>query len=55
MLGNLIVGAIGALVGGLLVRIFGFAPTNLIGQLISATIGAIVLILGLAAFNRRKM
>ena len=53
VLGNIIIGVIGALIGGLIVRLAGFAPTNLLGQLVSATIGAIVLLVLLAKFGRR--
>ena len=55
MTGNLIVGVIGAIVGGLLVRLLGLAPTGLWGQLLCATGGAIVFILALAAFQRRRV
>ncbi len=53
ILGNIIVGVIGALVGGFLVRLVGFAPTNLLGQLVSATVGALVLLALLMKFGRR--
>lgn len=45
LLGNLIVGVAGALIGGFVFRIVGLAPTSLLGQLISATAGAIILLL----------
>jgi uncharacterized membrane protein YeaQ/YmgE (transglycosylase-associated protein family) len=54
LLGNVIIGVIGAVLGGLLVRIVGFVPTNLLGQLVSATIGAIVLLALLQKFGRRR-
>jgi uncharacterized membrane protein YeaQ/YmgE (transglycosylase-associated protein family) len=53
VVGNIIIGVIGAIIGGLIVRLTGFAPTNLLGQLISATLGAVVLILLLQKFGRR--
>lgn len=53
VVGNIIIGVIGAILGGLIVRLAGFHATNLLGQLISATIGAIVLILLLQRFGRR--
>ena len=53
VLGNIVIGVIGAVIGGLLVRLAGFAPTNTIGQVISATIGAVVLILLLQKFGGR--
>lgn len=42
--GNLVVGVIGAYVGGFLFRLIGFAAVGLIGHLITAIVGAIVLL-----------
>jgi uncharacterized membrane protein YeaQ/YmgE (transglycosylase-associated protein family) len=53
VVGNIIVGVIGAIIGGLIVRLAGFTATSTLGELISATIGAIVLILLLQKFGRR--
>lgn len=44
LLGNLIVGVIGALLGSWLFGLFGFGMGNLLGQLIVAFIGALVLL-----------
>jgi len=44
LVGNLIIGVIGAFVGGFLFRLMGFAAMGLIGHLITATVGAIVLL-----------
>lgn len=44
LVGNLIIGVIGAFVGGFLLRLIGFTAAGLIGQLITATLGAIVLL-----------
>jgi uncharacterized membrane protein YeaQ/YmgE (transglycosylase-associated protein family) len=44
LLGDLILGVIGALVGGYLFGILGIGVGGLIGALITATVGAIVLI-----------
>jgi uncharacterized membrane protein YeaQ/YmgE (transglycosylase-associated protein family) len=52
--GDLIVGVIGAILGGFLFGLLGIGANNLIGQLVTATVGAIVLIAGLRAFNRRR-
>jgi uncharacterized membrane protein YeaQ/YmgE (transglycosylase-associated protein family) len=41
------------LIGGVLIGLFGFAPTNMLGKLVSATIGSIVLLVLLAKFGRR--
>jgi uncharacterized membrane protein YeaQ/YmgE (transglycosylase-associated protein family) len=51
--GNLVIGVIGALIGGLLIRLLGFAPTGTRGELISATVGAIVLLIALPKLMRR--
>jgi uncharacterized membrane protein YeaQ/YmgE (transglycosylase-associated protein family) len=44
LLGTLIVGVIGAVLGGFLFRIVGFAAIGLLGNRISATVGAVVLL-----------
>jgi uncharacterized membrane protein YeaQ/YmgE (transglycosylase-associated protein family) len=43
-LGNLVVGVIGSFVGGILFWLIGFRAFGLIGNLISATVGAVVLL-----------
>jgi uncharacterized membrane protein YeaQ/YmgE (transglycosylase-associated protein family) len=53
VVGNSIVGVVGAVIGGLLFGLVGFTATNLLGQLISATVGAIVLLILLQKFGRR--
>lgn len=42
--GNLIVGVVGAVLGGFLFKLLGLGPTNLLGSLISATVGAILVL-----------
>lgn len=42
--GNIVVGVVGALIGGFLFRLLGFLPMGLIAQLISATVGAVILL-----------
>jgi uncharacterized membrane protein YeaQ/YmgE (transglycosylase-associated protein family) len=42
--GNLVVGVIGAFIGGFLFRLLGFAAVGLLGTLITATVGAMVLL-----------
>jgi uncharacterized membrane protein YeaQ/YmgE (transglycosylase-associated protein family) len=49
---NLIVGVIGAILGGVIFRVLGLAATGAIGELISATVGAMVLIWALRMTNR---
>lgn len=44
ILGNMVIGIIGAVVGGILFGLLGISAGGLIGSLITATVGAIVLI-----------
>jgi uncharacterized membrane protein YeaQ/YmgE (transglycosylase-associated protein family) len=44
LLKNLAVGVIGAYLGGILAWILGLQPTNIIGALIVATLGAVLLL-----------
>jgi uncharacterized membrane protein YeaQ/YmgE (transglycosylase-associated protein family) len=44
LLGDLIVGVIGALLGGFLFRLLGLTASGLIGELVMAVVGAIVLL-----------
>jgi uncharacterized membrane protein YeaQ/YmgE (transglycosylase-associated protein family) len=44
LVGNLVIGVIGAFVGGFLFRLVGFAAVGLIGHLITATLGAMALL-----------
>jgi uncharacterized membrane protein YeaQ/YmgE (transglycosylase-associated protein family) len=44
LVNNLIVGAIGALLGGFLFGLLGISADNLIGSLVTAVVGAIVLL-----------
>jgi uncharacterized membrane protein YeaQ/YmgE (transglycosylase-associated protein family) len=53
LLGDLIVGVIGALLGGWLFGLAGIATGGLLGQLVVATIGAIVLILVLRLIKKK--
>ena len=52
LLGTLIVGVIGAVLGGFLFRMVGFTAVGLLGNLISATVGAIVLLFALQKIKR---
>ena len=52
---DLIMGVIGAILGGFLFGLLGLAATGLIGSLVTATFGAIVLIAGLRAINRSRI
>jgi uncharacterized membrane protein YeaQ/YmgE (transglycosylase-associated protein family) len=53
VLGNLIIGVIGAILGGFLFRLLGLGPTNLLGSLIAATVGAILLLLILSYVKKK--
>ncbi len=52
ILTDLIVGVIGAVLGGFLFGLLGLSANGLIGSLVTATVGAIVLIAGLRAIRR---
>jgi uncharacterized membrane protein YeaQ/YmgE (transglycosylase-associated protein family) len=53
LIGDLVVGVIGALLGGWLFGLAGIGAVGLIGQLAVATIGAIVLILLLRLIRKK--
>jgi uncharacterized membrane protein YeaQ/YmgE (transglycosylase-associated protein family) len=53
LLGNLVVGVIGAVLGGFLFQLLGLAATGLLGSLICATVGAVVLLFLLQKFGGR--
>ncbi len=42
---NIILGICGAFIGKFLFEALGFHPTHLIGQIISATVGAVVIVM----------
>lgn len=52
LVGDLVVGVIGAIVGGALFDLLGLSASGLIGNLITATVGAILLIALLRAIRR---
>lgn len=54
MVTNLIVGVIGSILGGFLFNLFGLAATGLMGELITATVGAIILIFLLQKFAGKR-
>jgi uncharacterized membrane protein YeaQ/YmgE (transglycosylase-associated protein family) len=55
LVSDLITGVIGSILGGFLFGAFGLAATGLVGSLVTATVGAIVLIAGLRAINRSRI
>jgi uncharacterized membrane protein YeaQ/YmgE (transglycosylase-associated protein family) len=54
LVGNLIVGVIGAILGGWIFGMMGMGSGNLIGQLAVATVGAIVLLFLLSLLSGAK-
>jgi uncharacterized membrane protein YeaQ/YmgE (transglycosylase-associated protein family) len=52
--GNLIIGVIGAVVGGFLFGLVGLGSTNLLGELITATVGAIALLAALQYATKKR-
>ena len=53
LLKNLAIGVIGAFLGGFLLRLVGLAAVGLLGELISALIGALVLLWLLQKFGKK--
>ena len=51
---NLVVGVIGGVLGGYLFGLMGLGSTGTLGSLITATVGAIVLLLIIGLFTRHK-
>ncbi len=54
LVGDLIVGVVGAFIGGFLFRALGLSAYGLIGNLVVATVGAVVLLVVLRAVKRAK-
>ena len=53
ILGNMVIGILGALVGGWLFNHFGIFPAGgIVGELIGATVGAVILLLLLRLIRR---
>ena len=52
---DLIMGVIGSILGGFLFDLLGLSADGAIGSLVTATVGAIVLIAGLRAINRPRI
>ena len=52
LLGNLAVGVLGAFLGGFLFRLVGLLTVGLLGSLVSATVGAVVLLFILQKFGK---
>jgi uncharacterized membrane protein YeaQ/YmgE (transglycosylase-associated protein family) len=54
LVGNLVVGVIGSLLGGFLFSLLQLQPSGHIGELVTATVGAIVLLFLLQLIRKRK-
>ena len=54
LLVNIIIGIVGGLLGGWIFALVGLAHTNIIGQLISSVVGAMVLLWIISLFRRKK-
>ena len=54
LVGNLIVGVLGAFIGGFVLRVIGLIPEGLIGELIAAVVGALILLFLLGLVAKRK-
>lgn len=54
MLLNLVIGMVGGVLGGWLFRLMDIASTNMLGSLLTSVFGAIVLLLIVGLFTRRK-
>jgi uncharacterized membrane protein YeaQ/YmgE (transglycosylase-associated protein family) len=52
VLGDIVIGVIGAFVGGFLFRLVGISAGGTLGSIIVATIGAVVLVLIVRAIRR---
>jgi uncharacterized membrane protein YeaQ/YmgE (transglycosylase-associated protein family) len=50
--GNLVIGIIGACVGGLILPQLGFIPASTFGNLLAATLGAVMLLVVLGIMRR---
>jgi len=55
LIGDLIVGVIGAIIGGFLLSVLKITSAGLIGSLAMATLGAILLLLVIRQFYRRPV
>jgi uncharacterized membrane protein YeaQ/YmgE (transglycosylase-associated protein family) len=55
LVGDLIVGVIGALLGGFLFGLFGLSADGRLGSLVTATVGAVALIALLRLINRPRL
>ncbi len=55
LIGHIIIGVIGAFIGGFIFRALGIDAYGLLGSIVMAVIGAVVLLLIIQAFNKRRV
>jgi len=55
LVGDLILGVIGAILGGFLFGLLGLGANSLLGSLVTATVGAIALLAGLRMLDRQRL
>ena len=53
-IGNLIVGIVGAVLGGFAFGLLGMGPGNLLGELLTAVVGALIFLFLLSRFGGSK-
>lgn len=51
---NLVIGVIGSVLGGWVFSLMGLGSGNMLGSLITSTVGAILLLLIVSLFTRKK-
>jgi len=54
LVGNLIIGVLGAIVGGFLFQLIGLRSFSLLGSLVTATVGAVLLLYLLSLAARKS-
>lgn len=52
LVGNLVVGVLGAVVGGFVFGLLGFQSTSMLGSLLTATAGAVILLFLIALLKK---
>lgn len=55
ILGDLVVGIVGAVIGEFVFEMIGLRPTGTIGSIIMATIGALILLYAVRTINKQPM
>ncbi len=54
LVGDMVIGVIGAFIGGFIFSALGIEAYGLLGRILMAVVGAVVLLLLLNAFNKRR-